>query len=137
MAVTKTSTDPAVLRKTIGSGRRCASTFLVRSAVSGCFSTSTTILSEGKLMVMSGLADGRVSYTKSLKFVAKLRSIEGKTNGCHPIHNEANEEGEEEECEDPDDALWNDAEDMHKQKHKHKHKHRHKHTHKKHAQQAP
>ncbi|KAG0279477.1 hypothetical protein BGZ95_001123 [Linnemannia exigua] len=37
------------------------------------------------MMVMGGLADGRVSYAEPLKFVAKLRSIDGKTNDCQSV----------------------------------------------------
>ncbi|KAF9540620.1 hypothetical protein EC957_003962 [Mortierella hygrophila] len=37
------------------------------------------------MMVMGGLSDGRVSYAEPLKFVAKLRSIDGKTNDCQSV----------------------------------------------------
>jgi len=37
------------------------------------------------MMVMGGLSDGRVSYAEPLKYVAKLRSIDGKTNDCQPF----------------------------------------------------
>ncbi|KAF9972295.1 hypothetical protein BGZ73_004594 [Actinomortierella ambigua] len=34
------------------------------------------------MMVMGGLSDTRVSYAEPLKYVAKLRSVDGKTNDC-------------------------------------------------------
>ncbi|KAG0379276.1 hypothetical protein BGX24_001034 [Mortierella sp. AD032] len=37
------------------------------------------------MMVMGGLTDGRVSYAEPLKYVAKLRSIDGKTNDCQSV----------------------------------------------------
>ncbi|KAG0258805.1 hypothetical protein BG011_003063 [Mortierella polycephala] len=37
------------------------------------------------MMIMGGLSDGRVSYAEPLKYVAKLRSIDGKTNDCQPF----------------------------------------------------
>ncbi|GJJ70620.1 hypothetical protein EMPS_02969 [Entomortierella parvispora] len=35
------------------------------------------------MMIMGGLTDSRVSYAEPLKYVAKLRSVEGKMNVCH------------------------------------------------------
>ncbi|KAF9569140.1 hypothetical protein EC968_002733 [Mortierella alpina] len=46
------------------------------------------------MMIMGGLSDGRVSYAEPLKFVAKMRSIDGKTNDCEPSEEEDNEEPE-------------------------------------------
>ncbi|KAF9964266.1 hypothetical protein BGZ70_006696 [Mortierella alpina] len=46
------------------------------------------------MMVMGGLSDGRVSYAEPLKFVAKMRSVDGKTNDCEP-----SEEGDKEETQ--------------------------------------
>ncbi|KAF9395853.1 hypothetical protein BGX21_009743, partial [Mortierella sp. AD011] len=40
------------------------------------------------MMIMGGLADSRVSYAEPLKFVTKLRSIDGKTNDCQPVERE-------------------------------------------------
>ncbi|KAF9125262.1 hypothetical protein BGW39_007527 [Mortierella sp. 14UC] len=37
------------------------------------------------MMVMGGLSDSRVSYAEPLKYVAKLRSIDGKTNDCQSV----------------------------------------------------
>ncbi|KAF9926693.1 hypothetical protein FBU30_003769 [Linnemannia zychae] len=37
------------------------------------------------MMVMGGLTDERVSYAEPLKYVAKLRSIDGKTNDCQSV----------------------------------------------------
>jgi protease II len=54
------------------------------------------------MMVMGGLTDGRVSYTEPLKFVAKLRSVDGKTNDCQPAHDKGGKDSEE---ESQDDAL--------------------------------
>ncbi|KAF9908586.1 hypothetical protein EC991_009731 [Linnemannia zychae] len=42
------------------------------------------------MMVMGGLADGRVSYAEPLKYVAKLRSIDGKTNDCQSAEEKLN-----------------------------------------------
>ncbi|KAF9098967.1 hypothetical protein BGX27_000700 [Mortierella sp. AM989] len=47
------------------------------------------------MMVMGGLTDGRVSYAEPLKFVAKLRSIDGKTNDCQPVESQGRNEDEE------------------------------------------
>ncbi|KAF9364174.1 hypothetical protein BGX34_002300 [Mortierella sp. NVP85] len=47
------------------------------------------------MMVMGGLADGRVSYAEPLKFVAKLRSVDGKTNDCQPVHDKGGKDSEE------------------------------------------
>ncbi|KAG0366209.1 hypothetical protein BC939DRAFT_182079 [Gamsiella multidivaricata] len=47
------------------------------------------------MMIMGGLADGRVSYAEPLKYVAKLRSIDGKTNDCQPFDNKDEEELED------------------------------------------
>ncbi|KAF9940892.1 hypothetical protein BGZ67_006554 [Mortierella alpina] len=44
------------------------------------------------MMIMGGLSDGRVSYAEPLKFVAKLRSIDGKTNDCEPSEEDDKEE---------------------------------------------
>ncbi|KAG0239529.1 hypothetical protein BGX31_002714 [Mortierella sp. GBA43] len=46
------------------------------------------------MMLTGELADTRVSYAEALKFVAKLRSTDGKTNDCQPVHDKANEDGE-------------------------------------------
>ncbi|KAF9997122.1 hypothetical protein BGZ79_009144 [Entomortierella chlamydospora] len=40
------------------------------------------------MMIMGGLTDSRVSYAEPLKFVTKLRSIDGKTNDCQPVERE-------------------------------------------------
>ncbi|KAI1302441.1 hypothetical protein EDD11_005607 [Mortierella claussenii] len=40
------------------------------------------------MMIMGGMADARVSYAEPLKFVAKLRSIDGKTNDCQPVNSD-------------------------------------------------
>lgn len=48
------------------------------------------------MMVMGGLADSRVSYAEPLKYVAKLRSIDGKTNDCQSV--EKLEEGKKQMC---------------------------------------
>ncbi|CAO3572942.1 unnamed protein product [Mortierella alpina] len=53
------------------------------------------------MMVMGGLSDGRVSYAEPLKFVAKMRSVDGKTNDCEPS------EGDKEEAQN-DGALTKD-----------------------------
>ncbi|KAF9437152.1 hypothetical protein BGZ76_001814 [Entomortierella beljakovae] len=37
------------------------------------------------MMIMGGLTDSRVSYAEPLKFVAKLRGVDGKTNDCQRI----------------------------------------------------
>ncbi|KAF8965835.1 hypothetical protein BGZ46_000499 [Entomortierella lignicola] len=37
------------------------------------------------MMVMGGLADSRVSYAEPLKYVTKMRGVDGKTNDCQPI----------------------------------------------------
>ncbi|KAF9299876.1 hypothetical protein BGZ74_008563 [Mortierella antarctica] len=55
------------------------------------------------MMIMGGLSDSRVSYAEPLKFVAKLRSVDGKTNDCQPREGEEGGEGgplEEEDLED-------------------------------------
>ncbi|KAF9959382.1 hypothetical protein BGZ72_009747 [Mortierella alpina] len=44
------------------------------------------------MMIMGGLSDGRVSYAEPLKFVAKLRGIDGKTNDCEPSDKDTKEE---------------------------------------------
>ncbi|KAF9338285.1 hypothetical protein BG006_006627 [Podila minutissima] len=55
------------------------------------------------MMIMGGLSDSRVSYAEPLKFVAKLRSVDGKTNDCRPREGKEGGEGgplEEEDLED-------------------------------------
>ncbi|KAF9918200.1 hypothetical protein BX616_009918 [Lobosporangium transversale] len=44
------------------------------------------------MMVMGGLNDARVSFAEPLKFVAKLRSIDGKTNDCQPMESDEDQE---------------------------------------------
>ncbi|KAF9350005.1 hypothetical protein BGX26_011761 [Mortierella sp. AD094] len=46
------------------------------------------------MMIMGGLKDSRVSYAEPLKFVSKLRSIDGKTNDCQPV--ERQDDGDDE-----------------------------------------
>lgn len=49
------------------------------------------------MMVMGGLTDSRVSYAEPLKYVAKLRSIDGKTNDCQSVEEKV-EEGKKQMC---------------------------------------
>ncbi|KAG0211938.1 hypothetical protein BGX33_003964 [Mortierella sp. NVP41] len=49
------------------------------------------------MMVMGGLSDNRVSYAEPLKYVAKLRSIDGKTNDCQSVE-KRHEEGRKRMC---------------------------------------
>ncbi|KFH63989.1 hypothetical protein MVEG_09814 [Podila verticillata NRRL 6337] len=50
------------------------------------------------MMIMGGLSDSRVSYAEPLKFVAKLRSVDGKTNDCQPLEEEdGSEDGSDQE----------------------------------------
>ncbi|KAF9586028.1 hypothetical protein BGW38_010300 [Lunasporangiospora selenospora] len=41
------------------------------------------------MMIQGGLTDSRVSYAEPLKWVAKLRSIDGKTNDCQSVPKES------------------------------------------------
>ncbi|KAG0239528.1 hypothetical protein BGX31_002713 [Mortierella sp. GBA43] len=45
------------------------------------------------MMLSGGLVDSRVSFAEPLKFVAKLRGIDGKTNDCQLVHDEVDEDG--------------------------------------------
>lgn len=56
------------------------------------------------MMIMGGLYDSRVNYAEPLKFVTKLRSVDGKTNDCQPREEEkdGSEDGSDQEGEDGD-----------------------------------
>ncbi|KAF8938440.1 hypothetical protein EDD21DRAFT_361327 [Dissophora ornata] len=58
------------------------------------------------MMILGGLTDGRVSFAEPLKYVAKLRSIDGKTNDCRPFYGEEKDAGDT----DGDEDLWDDTE---------------------------
>ncbi|KAG0025687.1 hypothetical protein BGZ81_006967 [Podila clonocystis] len=64
------------------------------------------------MMIMGGLSDSRVNYAEPLKFVAKLRSVDGKTNDCQSPEDADSESNEEEGEGDPEE----DQEDKKKKK---------------------
>ncbi|KAG0091605.1 hypothetical protein BGZ92_000275 [Podila epicladia] len=66
------------------------------------------------MMIMGGMSDSRVNYAEPLKFVAKLRSVDGKTNDCQPREGEEKEDGEDSEDEGEGGALEEDQEDKKK-----------------------
>ncbi|KAG0343718.1 hypothetical protein BG004_005055 [Podila humilis] len=54
------------------------------------------------MMVLGGLADSRVSYAEPLKFVTKLRSVDGKTNDCQPLEKSRTEDRESNSGSEPE-----------------------------------
>ncbi|KAF9428326.1 hypothetical protein BGZ94_002761 [Podila epigama] len=58
------------------------------------------------MMISGGITDARVSYAEPLKFVAKLRSVDGKTNDCQRL-----DEQDRDDDDDDQDDIWQDKED--------------------------
>ncbi|KAG0263445.1 hypothetical protein DFQ27_001774 [Actinomortierella ambigua] len=57
------------------------------------------------MMIMGGLSDSRVSYAEPLKYVAKLRSVDGKTNDCQDRKHKKKKKKKEERSTTPANGL--------------------------------